>query len=206
MNSTAEPQRWASGDRVRHATKPEWGEGVVTAVEPAMVEGKPTQRLTIRFERAGVKKLAAVVAALEPADGGAKLREADEHAAAKAALGQLDDSKIIEVLTQVPESARDPFRGLADRFRETLDLYRFSGDGASLLDWAAMQTGLKDPLSRFSRHDLERFFERFKRALDSHSREIGLELARKDPASASKIVAAAPEQAKAAMRRVAGRR
>ncbi len=206
MSNTGEPRRWVSGDRVRHASKPEWGEGLVTAVEPAMVEGKPTQRLTIRFERAGIKKLAAVVAALQPADGGAKLREADEHAAAKAALGQLDDSKIIEVLTQVPDVARDPFRSLADRFAASLDLYRFSGEGASLLDWAAMQTGLADPLSRFSRHDLERFFERFRRALDAHSREVGLELARTDPATASKIVSGAPEPAKAAMRRVATRR
>lgn len=206
MTSTAEPQRWATGDKVRHATKPEWGVGLVTAVEPAMVEGKPTQRLTIRFERAGVRKLAAIVAALEPADSGSKLQAAEEHAAATAALGQMDDSKIVEVLSQVPESARDPFRGLADRFKETLDLYRFSGEGASLLDWAAMQTGLADPLSRFSRHDLERCFERFQRALDAYSREIGLELARTDPASASKIVASAPEPAKAAMRRVAGRR
>lgn len=206
MTSTAEPQRWASGDRVRHATKPEWGVGLITAIEPAMVEGRPTQRLTIRFERAGVRKLAAAVASLERADGVSKLRDADEHAAAKAALGQIDESRVIEVLSRVPESARDPFRGLADRFKETLDLYRFSGEGASLLDWAAMQTGLADPLSRFSRHDLERCFERFRRALDAYSSEIGLELARRDPATASKIVASAPERAKAAMRRVAGRR
>ena len=206
MAPPIEPQQWTSGDRIRHSAKPEWGDGVITAVEPAMLEGKPTQRLTIRFERAGVKKLAAAVASLEPADGDSKLKQADEHAAAKAALGQLDDSKIIEVLTQVPEPARDPFRSLADRFRATLDLYRFSGEGASLLDWAAMQTGLKDPLSRFNRHDLERFFDRFKRELDAHSRELELEITRTDPASASEIVAAAPDAAKAAMRRVGGRR
>lgn len=206
MAAENEHNRWSFGDRLTHGSKPEWGVGTVTAVEPAMVEGKPTQRLTIRFERAGVRKLAAAVADLRPAESDSRLREADDHAAATAALGQIDESKIAEVLTQVPESARDPFRGLADRFRATLDLYRFTGEGASLLDWAAMQTGLADPLSRFSRHDLESFFGRFRRALDAHAAELGREIARTDPASASRIVAAAPERAKAAMRRVAGRR
>ncbi len=197
---------WSFGDRVMHGAKPEWGIGLITAVEPATVEGKPTQRLTIRFERAGVRKLSAAVADLRPAEEATRMRDAEEHAAAKAALGQVDESRIAEVLSEVPEAACDPFRGLADRFKATLDLYRFTGQGSSLLDWAAMQTGLADPLSRFSRHDLERHFERFQRALDAHAAEIGLELARSDPASASKIVAAAPEPAKAAMRRVAGRR
>lgn len=206
MSAVSPTESWSFGDRVVHAGKPEWGTGTVTAAEPATLEGKPTQRLTVRFERAGIRKLITAAARIVAADEASKLQAADEHAAAKAALGQLDASKIVEVLTQVPEEAMDPFRSLAERFRLTLDLYRFSGQGASLLDWAAMQTGLADPLSRFSRHDLEGYFERFKRALDAHAAGIGLELARTDPASASKIVQAAPEPAKAAMRRVAGRR
>lgn len=206
MSAALPTQSWSFGDRIVHAGKPEWGTGTVTATEPAVLEGKPTQRLTVRFERAGVRKLLAAAAKIMPAGDSSKLQAADEHAAAKAALGQLDASKIVEVLTQVPEDARDPFRSLAERFRLTLDLYRFSGQGASLLDWAAMQTGLADPLSRFSRHDLEGYFERFKRSLDAHAAQVGLELARTDPASASDIVKSAPEPAKAAMRRVAGRR
>ncbi|MEM9660908.1 MAG: DUF3553 domain-containing protein [Planctomycetota bacterium] len=199
-------QRWTSGDRVRHSTKPEWGEGMITAVEPVLVEGKPSQRLTIRFERAGVKRLAAAVAALQPAVSKSKLDDAEELRAAQEALGRLDSSEIVAVLSSLPESARDPFQPLSERFRSTLELYRFSGEGGSLLDWAAMQTGLADPLSRFSRHELEQCFGRFRRALDAHARAVGLEIARNDPSAASKIVGAAPEAAKEAMRRVAAGR
>lgn len=191
---------------MRHSARPEWGIGLVTAVEPAVIEGKPTQRLTIRFERAGLKKLAAVAADLVPAGDDSPLTDADEHRAAAAALGQHDDSGICRILAAVPEDARDPFRSLADRFARTLDLYRFNGQGASLLDWAAMQTGLADPLSRFSRHDLETYFERFRRALDTHARQLAFDMAKADPAAASRIIAEANPNAKAAMRRFAGRR
>ena len=63
-----------------------------------------------------------------------------------------------EVMARLPEAATDPFSGLEARLKATLGLYRFTDQGGSLLDWAAAQSGLKDPLSEFSRHDLERHF------------------------------------------------
>jgi hypothetical protein len=170
------------------------------------VEGKPTQRLTIRFERAGLKKMAASLADLDEPELAPRIAEAEEHHAASAALGKVDLTKIVEVLTGVPESVRDPFVPLAERVRRALDLYRFNGAGGSVLDWAAMQSGLADPLSRFTRHDLETYFARFRRALDAHAGKIAMELVRSDPATAAKIVAESPPEARAAMRRLAGRR
>ncbi|MEO1585270.1 MAG: DUF3553 domain-containing protein [Planctomycetota bacterium] len=206
MQTPTSDNPWTRGDKLTHAGKPEWGTGVVTAIDPVTIDGKGDLRLTIRFERAGVRKLVAGLADLRPADASRKFAAAASEAATAAALGVPDASKLAELLRELPEAARDPFASLASRFRVTLDLYRFTGQAGSLLDWAAMQTGLADPLSSFSRHDLESHFARFRRTLDDHARTLGLEIARTDPAAASQIVAAAPDEAKAAMRRVAARR
>ena len=50
-----------------------------------------------------------------------------------------------------------------------LGLYRFEPatpgrlpyDGVKLIDWAVAQSGLDDPLARFTRHELETFYGRF---------------------------------------------
>jgi hypothetical protein len=64
-----------------------------------------------------------------------------------------------------------------------------------------MQSGLKDPLSRFSRHELEQFFERFKNTLDAHLRKLVFEMKKEDPSGLSEAVAAAAPHAKQALRR-----
>jgi hypothetical protein len=113
---------------------------------------------------------------------------------------------IDETMTRVPEIASDPFRTRKSRLESTLSLYRFSGTGASLLDWAAMQSGLKDPLARFNRHELERFFERFQNSLDAHLKRLVLELKKAEPQALAEVLAAAPAFAKQALRRAdAGR-
>lgn len=118
----------------------------------------------------------------------------------------LSDTEVTERLLILPEAARDPFRSLAERFEASVRLYRYRAQGGSLLDWAAAQTGLADPLSRQSRHDLEASFARFRRRLDAHTRGLALELVKTDPAAAKRILAQAPDDAKSLMRRIAGGR
>jgi hypothetical protein len=111
-----------------------------------------------------------------------------------------------EALAKVPEDATDPFRTHKARLQTTLGLYRFTSSGASLLDWAASQTGLKDPLSKFSRHELERLFDRFRANLDAHLKKLAFEMRKADPASLSEAIASAgPEQRQALRRADAGR-
>ena len=38
---------------------------------------------------------------------------------------------------------------------------RFNRNGGSLIEWAIAQSGLDDPMSRFNRHELEQFFDRW---------------------------------------------
>jgi hypothetical protein len=101
----------------------------------------------------------------------------------------------------LPEATTDPFRPLVARVKSTLDLYRFTNEGASILEWAAAQTGLKDPLSTFSRQELERHFANFRIILDNHLRKLVKDLARQDPAAIKAIAEGLPQAAADALRR-----
>jgi hypothetical protein len=90
--------------------------------------------------------------------------------------------EILEMMTSIPEAARDPFGTPVQRLRSTLSLYRFTSSGGALLDWAVMQSGLSDPLSKFTRHELEDFFGFFEKILWKHLGKMVRE-ARDVPAS-----------------------
>lgn len=196
---------WKVGDQVRHRLKPEWGAGRVLSAQSITHEGRPAQRLTIAFDRAGQKTLSTAFAQLEPADPSSVHRPspAAEHEGDPVGGPFSNDTQaeLAKKLLELPEPATDPFASRRKRLEATLGLYRFSDHGAPLLDWAAMQTGLKDPLSRFSRHELEEGFRRFQQALDQHLRKLVSECRRLEPATIQTVAAAADANAKQAMRR-----
>lgn len=190
-----------TGDRLVHADRPEWGVGEVTAVEPVFQNGQRSQRLRVRFERVGVKTLASGLAALRPAQA----QPALDRALAETAPG-LDPSATArvtaETLTTLPEPCTDPFRSPMGRLEALLGLYRFSSDGASLMDWAAMQTGLADPLSRFTRHELEEHFKRFASERDQRLRRTWVEARAADPSKAADLLSRAPRPATDLVKRI----
>jgi hypothetical protein len=198
-------REWKIGDRVVHATKPEWGIGEVRSAESTVHEGVKCQRLTLRFERAGVKTLSTAFAELRSPD------EMGHTPATMAAEGPTNDPLMgdespEERIVRLPDPAIDPFTTPRNRLKATLALYRFSRDGGSLLDWAASQTGMRDPLTRFSRHDLERLFERFRVGLDSHLRRVVGEVRKADPRALTELLSSAPEAGQQALRRLDGPR
>jgi hypothetical protein len=196
---------WSFGDRVTHADRPEWGEGQITSIQPVVIEGRTTQRLTIRFERAGIKKLAAAVANIRPA----KNKPQPSNSAAPAASQdpqKIGDLELADRLSKMPDDALDPFISLEDRLVYSLGLYRFSDQGGSLLDWAAMQTGLADPLSRILRHDLEVHYAKFRRNLDRHTGDLVSQLMRQDKAAVRNAGSKAPPQGQQALRQILARR
>jgi len=202
-------REWKLGDRLMHAGRPEWGVGEVRGAERTVQEGMPSQRLTIRFERAGVKTLASAFADLRPADEMPRVPDSptasngdpDSDWLTRAEAGSVD-----ELMTRVPESASDPFATRRSRLGSTLKLYRFTGTGSSLLDWAAMQSGMKDPLTKFTRHELEVLFERFRVALDSHLKRLVLELRKQEPGVLAEVAATAEPHEKQALKRADGAR
>ena len=108
----------------------------------------------------------------------------------------------IEVMTRLPDATTDPFTTLALRLKATIALYRFTDSGGSLLDWAAAQSGLKDPLSRFSRHELEQLFRRFCFVRDEHLKRLVLDMKKQDAAGMQQIIRAAPAPVQQALKRL----
>lgn len=192
-------REWKMGDRIRHAGKPEWGIGNVVAADGSLQDGSPCQRLTVRFERGGSKTLSTAFADIRPAD---EFFTAPERIPEDPLLAAHDESNIKDALTKVPEPATDPFSGLRKRLHSTLDLYKYGESASGLLDWAASQTGLKDPLSRFSRHELEQLYQRFVANVDQHLRRLIKDVRRAEPALIPEAMASARPSAKHALRRV----
>lgn len=175
---------WQVGDRLVHTARPEWGTGQVTSATAYRHEGEDCQRLTIRFDRAGTKALSTAFADLAPA-GAASHSAAPSPASVRQASPTLSRDQLLRKLTDVPEPASDPFRSLQNRLEATTNLYRFEPTGKALLDWAAAQTGLSDPLSVFSRTDLEQAFERFRAVRDTHLRSLVHQARKEEPSALS---------------------
>jgi uncharacterized protein DUF3553 len=165
--------KFALGDRVIHAGKPEWGSGAISAASSTLHEGKPCQRLTIRFDRAGLKTISTAFANIQLASQVADaIKPMIEEHHAPLPISSAGHREILEIMTGIPENARDPFATPAQRLEATLSLYRFTAAGGSLIDWAAAQCGLADPMGRFNRHELEDFYRLFQMNLRSHLSKV----------------------------------
>src|SRR5688500_8039150 len=127
-------REWGLGERLLHAGKPEWGIGEVKGAQSVLEDGQRCQRLTVRFDRAGIKTLSTLFADLRAADSAPAMPAASAPDDPFAEAAGKDARALLE---QLPEAAQDPFRSKRARLEATLDLYRFTSAGASLLDWAA---------------------------------------------------------------------
>lgn len=193
---------WSFGDRVVHADRPEWGVGVVNSAAADTHEGKPSQRLTIRFDRAGVKTINSAVANLVPASMAPSLP--DSRGVDEPESDPLRDSgpSYRDMMLALPDACTDPFVAPRARLEATLKLFRYGEHGGALIDWAAAQTGLKDPMTIFSRHDLEDLYRRFVFTRDEHLKKTVLELKKVDPLVLREISRTATKPAQAALKRL----
>lgn len=171
--SPGSDSRFKIGDQVVHANKPEWGKGTVVSAGGAEHEGRKCQRLSVRFSRAGLKTVMTGVAPIEPAgELAAVLKPKDDAHHDPLPIASAGHKELLGIMTGIPERARDPFATPAQRLRATLDLYKFDGEGGGLVDWAAAQSGLADPLSRFNRHELEEYYRMFEKNLRKHLSQV----------------------------------
>ncbi len=195
-------KQWSFGDKVVHLDRPEWGIGMITTVTADSHEGKPCQRVIVRFERAGVKTLSTGIANLIPAEDAPKLHDMSTgDSAHDPLLGDRGAVAAREVMMKLPDVATDPFTTATARLKATLALYRYSEQGGSLIDWAAAQSGLRDPMTRFNRHELEDLFRRFAQVRDEHLRKVVLEVKKTEPAAIAPLMKQAPRGAMNAMKR-----
>lgn len=208
-----EQHTYRYGDRVRHRKRPEWGVGAVIRTEEVTIDGERTQRVSIRFPNEGIKTLSTLHADLsvvqdEPATSpAASSRQgvADfDSMKASGWLSSMADKKVEEVMVAIAEEARDPFLDIGRRLEFTLALYRFDRSGKGLIEWAVAQSGLADPLTRFTRQELEQLFERWAHERDGHLRRLLEEV--QDPNLLRQLTSAAPAEAQRAVKRVGARR
>lgn len=219
-------RNFAKGDSVIHTGKPEWGPGDVMSAEGQLHEGKPCQRLTIRFSRAGLKTISTAFADLRPAseaplamlarrvaaapeepERNGKSREDTDNLRGNGESEPtmqdvLDRAASLEALQKLPENINDPFVPVMKRVQATLDLYKLWDKPAGVLDWATIQTGLRDPMSMMSRHELEAQMDRFRISLDGHLKKILKDARREDAKAVDVALAQCGPAAKAALRRV----
>jgi hypothetical protein len=86
-----------------------------------------------------------------------------------------------EELYALTDPMIDPFQNIPKRIQSTLDSYRFGTDARNaknILEWAIGQTGLNDPLSKYTRPELEQAFPRFLRDRDNHLFDLVKQLKR----------------------------
>lgn len=182
------------GDVVVHPRRPEWGDGVVDQATNLPDEGPNAQRLIIVFANQGRVTLNTSAIQLQPKGTASDMTTARTNdpltgrsangssgPTVTAGKGWLDQMASVakdslggkkeHELWRLPEPMTDPFLSVEKRLDATLDSYRFGNDPRNprlLLEWAIGQTGLNDPLSKYTRHELEQAFPRFIRDRDNH--------------------------------------
>ncbi|MBL4699615.1 MAG: DUF3553 domain-containing protein [Phycisphaeraceae bacterium] len=160
------------GDFVRHPLRPQWGDGEVRQASLVRYNGKDGQRLVIMFKNHGKVTLNTAVIQLiakeKATDNMNTANSTDWLSNLEAQQGQKKND-----LTALPESLTDPFTEIFTRLQRTLEDYQYTAENPrSLLDWAMRQTSMNDPLTQFTRHDLEQAFSRYLYVRGKHLLEM----------------------------------
>jgi hypothetical protein len=106
-------------------------------------------------------------AEIQPANGGASPAATDTSW-----LASMHSNSDAAKLADLPMAATDPLSTLSRRLTLTLELYRFGDDARSMIDWAAARTGLVDPLTQYSRHELEQHYQAFRAKREHYCRQL----------------------------------
>lgn len=125
-------------------------------------------------------------AALGPRSAGRASGDAGAASGEGGWLDDLDGGAKSSELWDLPDDLINPFGSVPERLAATLQTFRFSTEPRALIDWAVTQTGLNDPLSKYTRHELEQAFPRFARDRDAYLRDLVRQLKRESNFAALK--------------------
>ncbi len=190
---------YKKGDRVRHPSRPEWGEGSITKIEVVTRDRATDLRVWVRFSSIGEKTFLASAAALEIIDDQGHSSSVHARptlhslqvAEGGGWLGSMTKRTPEELMTTLPGEASDPFLPLRKRAEFLLKLYRFDGSPARLVEWSVAQSGVDDPLSRFNRQELEQLYKRWIFNLEAQTKRLMTEL-RRDGITIESLLPTAP--------------
>ena len=179
------PATFKVGDKVAHPKKPEWGTGVVIEARPQTHNGVQAQRLRVDFANKRNTTINTAIAPLVPGDAinknfhtpkGLGQDMSMSTGADKLGSGWLDQlegkSSGKRELWDLPDGCDDPFSSDAEQLDATLETFKYSTDPGPLFQWAVVQTGLDDPLSKYTRVELEQAFPRYARDRDNRLFEL----------------------------------
>ena len=191
------PLLFKVGDKVAHPRKPEWGTGVVVQAQPATHNGIQAQRLRVDFANKRNTTINTAIAPLVSGDainnnthnnplhspkglGTDMSMSTDVTKLGAGWLDQLEGSKKggKRELWDLPQACNDPFASDEQQLDATLDTFKFSTDPGPLFQWAVVQTGLDDPLTKHTRVELEQAFPRYARDRDNRLFELVRQLKR----------------------------
>lgn len=172
-----------------HPRRPEWGRGVVQEASRITYRGAAAQRVAVQFANKGRVVINTAVAPLVAGEPSTNPTEpsatvSTSNASTSTTMKNTPASTHTDAgwlnaleqrhrrgpaaLAELPESLTDPFLGIRQRLENTLESFRFTDTPRGLIDWAVSQSGLDDPLSKYTRHELEEAFTRFARQRDQH--------------------------------------
>jgi hypothetical protein len=157
----ADLQIFQPGDEVLHPKRLEWGTRVVDQARQITHQGQQAQRLVVTFAHRGRVAINTAVASLQSRKNKASTMSNAATTAGRGWLEALADKQGEHELHRLPDAMVDPFASLTERLKATLDNFRFNAGPRPLIDWAIAQTGLDDPLTLYTRQELEQEFQRF---------------------------------------------
>lgn len=174
--------------KVCHPARPEWGEGTVASVRATTVNGQSVYELLVDFAVGRRKLLAPPARLIAPL------------AAPPQETGWLDTlarQTPDDELRNLPESVTQVLGAPRDRLAALAPLYEYADEPAALLKWARRQTQMADPLSRWSRDELQTAFQEFCRQRDALARQLAATLRRAEgPDALNELFAEMPPAAR----------
>jgi hypothetical protein len=164
----------------------------VLRVQKARVAGQPAHRVSIQFA-VGHRTLL-----VPPARLVAPQPQARRQSGWLADLGRdtLDDR-----LRALPQQVTEVLGTPSERLAALIPLYETHDDSASLLRWARAQTGVADPLSLWSRDELQAAFDDFCTERDALLRNLAARLRQSQgPGAVPQALASVPEKLRPVVR------
>ena len=180
------PLHFKVGDKVAHPKKPEWGTGVVVHAQPATHEGIAAQRLRVDFAN---KRNTTINTAIAPLVSGDQINQSFTPPpkglgqdmsmstnTSKPGAGWLDELEGANggkrELWDIPDACDDAFSSDEQQLDACLDTFKYNTDPGPLFQWAVVQTRLDDPLTKYTRVELEQAFPRYARDRDNRLFEL----------------------------------
>ncbi|MCC7409447.1 MAG: DUF3553 domain-containing protein [Phycisphaeraceae bacterium] len=217
--------QFGRGDLVVHPRRPEWGSGVVEQAEAIVHDGQPAQRIVVTFQAHGRVTINTGVAPLLSKDAAEIMnrrledstmtvssntssygasRSGSASEAGQGWLGKLEAKTNGDPLRRLVAALTDPFETEFGRLKATVESFRHGEDPVrnprGLIDWAVEQTGMADPLTKYTRHELEDAFRYWVRMRDEHLKKLVFQLKRASQGPAVQQLAQQTRYATAKMR------